>query len=213
MSEVIKKLLGDLYTPEIAEKLDGKQYMEYEGEHSPIPYGRFKTVNDKKNEYEAEVGKLTSSIETLKTSNGDVESIKQQLSDTTADFDNYKTRIAEEEAGRVKLAELKRKKVMATEMFTEAKALSPSLLVSLVDFDKVTIDSESDNTLGLKEQVDRIKVEHAGQFGVVQNDDPPIKHGGNQKMFGDLTSSERLKWKTDDPKGYEAARVAYKATR
>ncbi len=206
MSEIIKKYLGDLYTPEVASKLEGKQFMEYVGEHSPIPYDRFKAVNDKKNGYEVEVENLTKSIKTLEDSTDDVEGIKKQLSTVTANFDNYKTEIATK-------AELERKMQVATKMFSDANALSPKLLFGLVDFNKVTIDDESNNTLGLQEQVDKIQLDYPGQFGKVDNQTPPPKHGGNNKVFADLTSTERMKWKEDDPKGYEAARNAYKATR
>lgn len=127
-----------------------------------IETAKGKNNDDKVKELQAEVDKLNGQIkerdgqlDELKKSAGDNKELQKQIDDLK---DANK---AAQEKHDSEMAELKKSSAIR-QALSEAKARNIQAVMSLIDTSKVSIDGE--NTVGLKEQIDKLMTEEDTKF-------------------------------------------------
>lgn len=171
---MIKDLLGELYTPEIAAKLDGKQ-IAVVNDGSYIPRAKLKEAADEAKELKRQLQERDTQLETLKTKAAGNEDLLKQINDLKTANQQVQTEWETKLAAQTKGHAIDR-------AIAEAKGKNPKAIKALLDLDKVSLDGE--NIIGLKEQLEALQTNDAylfddgkpGPVGVGTN--PP--GGGNK---------------------------------
>ncbi len=197
---MLKELLGELFTDDIAKKLEGKEFIEKsELNGNYIPKDRFDEVNNAKKDLAKEVKQYQDDIKKLSEGNVDLEAIKQQLTDKTEEFNKYQQGI--------ELKEVNAKKTNAlTAKLQELNALNPKLLVKEFNLEDVSFD-DNGGLVGVKETFERLQADYAPQFGEAQTQTPNVHNnnggGVTKEQFSQYTYKERMTLYNDNPKAYE----------
>ncbi len=196
---MLKKLLGDLYTEDIAKALEGKELVLKSDQENMIPKSRFDEVNNAKKDLASQIKQYKTDIEALSKGNTDIDTIKQQLADKTEEFNKYQQGI--------ELKEVNAKKTNAlTAKLQELNALNPKLLVKEFNLEDVSFD-DNGGLVGVKETFERLQADYAPQFGEAQTQTPNVHNndggGVTKEQFSAYTYKERMALYNDNPKAYE----------
>lgn len=197
----LKELLGDLWTEEIEAKLKDKVELVGSKENM-IPKVRFDKVNDDKKDLQKKVDELLEDIKKFSAESETVEDLKSKLIATQKQYDDYV-----ENSKTEKVNDSKRSALIEY-LKSDAKALNPELLVQFYPLDELSFDG--DKLIGHVAKTESLKLKFKDQFGEVTTETPPINSVYKNKSFKDLSPADRMKFKQEDPNGYEAARKAYK---
>lgn len=170
--KMLKELLGELYTDEIAKKLGDAKLVVDDGKM--VPYDRFKQVNDDLKGANGIIADRDKQLETLKGAAGDNETLKAEIvklqgenSTAKTDYDN-------------KLKAQQLDYAIETKLAKEG-AVNSKAVRALLDSSKISLDGE--NVLGLDDQLKSIKETEAWAFTQTQTKVPGS--GGNPPPAGD----------------------------
>lgn len=119
-----------------------------EGYKEHIPKERFNEVNNAKKDLEKQLAERDTQLDTLKKGAKDNEGLTKQIEDLQAE----NKRIKDESDAKVK--EIEKDNLLVTAL-KEAKAKDPSIILSLLDKTKISVDNG--NLIGFKEQLEPIQ--------------------------------------------------------
>jgi len=197
---MLKELLGELYTSEIEAKLNGKELVLKSDQENMIPKYRFDEVNTSKKELELKVEDLLKDVSKYSDVETTIGGLKEKISTITTEYESFVEKTNKEKEDGKKLSALK--KYLGNE-----NVLDPELLIPFYNLDELKFDGEE--LVGVKTITEGLKSKFKSQFGEVVTETPDIVHKFKDKKFGDLSLSERTKFKQEDPKGYEVSRKNY----
>jgi len=197
---MLKELLGDLYTPEIEAKLNGKELVLKSDQENMIPKYRFDEVNKDKKAAELKVTELIGKIESFGDTETEINDLKGKLSTITTEYNEYVEKSKKDKTNADKVTALK-------EYLGNENVLDPDLLIPFYNLDELSFDGG--NLVGMNSITENLKTKFKSQFGVVKQKTPDVTMKYKDKLYKDLSLSERIDFKQNDPSGYEAARKAH----
>lgn len=177
---MLKQLLGDLYTEEIAAKIGDKE-LAVVNDGSWLPRAKL-------NEKEQEIRELRRQLEARDTQLKDLEGKaagNEELKKALNEAQEANKKAAEEWEARA--AQMRRNFALEKALM-EAKARNAKAVMALLDMEKITLDG--DKLLGLNEQLEALKESDAYLFG------EPAKVGDGTNP-ADIGDNELNPWKPD----------------
>jgi len=199
----LKELLGDLYTEEIEAKLKDKVVLKSEQDNM-IPKTRFDQVNKDKKEYKEKLEEAMSKLEGFGDSEATIEELKGKLATMKGEHEAFIVGIEKEKVNS------KKKDALKSHLKT-MNVLNPELLLQFYDLETLSFDGDS--LMGHVAKTEQLKEKYKDQFGVETTKSPDITMKFKNKLFKDMTPSEKIVFKQEDPSAYEKARGAYKLNR
>ena len=196
---MLKKLLGDLYTEEIAKKLEGKELVLKSDQENTIPKSRFDEVNNAKKDLAKQVKEYQADLEKLSKGNTDIEALKQQLADKSKEFTDYQENIEKQQLNNKKSEAIMSK-------LKQLNALNPKLLAREFELDSISFDDDG-GLVGVKDTFERLQKEYSAQFGKVDTKAPDVNTGEgtaiDKATLSKMTYKERVAFKNENPTEYE----------
>jgi small-conductance mechanosensitive channel len=182
MSEVLRKLLGELYTEEIANKV-GDTKLAITNDGSWIPRTKFNEINQRNKDLEKQLQDRDKQLQDLEGKVTGNEELKRALQEA-------------QEANKVAAEEWQAKTAkMQLDFAVEralaaAKAKNPKAVKALLDMAKVKLDGEQ--LLGLDDQLKELQKSDAYLFG--SSESPQVGGGTNPPDAG---GGEANPWKPE----------------
>lgn len=172
---MLKELLGDLYTDEIAKKVEGKEFAVV-NDGSYVPRAKLKEATDEAKELKAQLKERDGQLESLKsaaTGNEEltkqIEALKEQNKTVQADYEAKLKAQAKDHA--------------IDQAISQAKGKSAKAIKAMLDLEKISLDGQ--NILGLDDQLKALQESDAYLFdsgqpaGAVGGGSNPPGGGGN----------------------------------
>lgn len=173
MSDVLKELLGELYTGEIA-KLIGDKELAVVNDGSWIPRAKLNEVSNEVKELKKQLEDRDKQLKDLEGKAAGNEELKAALQEAQ---EANKTAAEEWEAKTAKM----QLDFAVERALAKAKARNPKAVKALLDMEVVKLDGEQ--VLGLEEQLKKLKESDAYLFGetgkVGSGTNPPGAGGGD----------------------------------
>jgi len=168
---MLKGLLGDLYTKEIADKIGDKQFAVV-NDGTWIPRDKFNAVTEEVKAFKKQITERDAQLESLKGKAAGNEELLTQIE--TLKQDNIKTQTEYDTKLLQQAKNFAIDKAIAT-----AQGKNPKAIKALLNAEVITLDGEK--ILGLTEQLEAIKKSDAYLFG---GDKPPGAVGGGTNPAG-----------------------------
>lgn len=184
---MLKKLLGDLFTPEIEKALEGKQ-LAVVNDGSYIPREKFNEATNEAKELKKQLAERDTQLKDLETKAAGNEDLTKQINEMKAANEKAK---ADYDAALKGLS----KQHAIDKAIAAAKGKNPKAVKALLDLDKVSLDGE--NVLGLAEQIKALQESDAYLFDTAEGGsvgggtNPP--GGGNAPKNIDQQIEEAIK--------------------
>lgn len=167
---MLKSILGDLFTEDIAKATEGKQFAVI-NDGSFVPAAKFNEANSAAKELKKQLAERDTQLEQLKgKAAGNADLLKQ-----IDDLKNANIKTQTEYDTRLKQ---QAKDFAVDKAIADSKGKNPKAIKALLDLEKVSLDGE--NIIGLSEQIEAIKANDAYLFG----DSQPGPVGGGTNPPG-----------------------------
>lgn len=182
---MLKKLLGDLFTPEIGKALEGKE-LAVVNDGSYLPRKKLDDATAEIKELKKQLTERDAQLKELETKAAGNEDLTKQINEMKAANEKAKS---DYEAALKNLS----KEHAIDKAIAAAKGRNPKAIKALLDLEKVSVDGE--NLLGLAEQLEALKKSDVYLFGEQQQvgggTNPP--GGGNTPKDIDQQIEEAIK--------------------
>ena len=177
MSNVLKELLGDLYTDEIKEKVGDKKLIVLD-EGKYIPVDKFNAKNEEVKQQKEQLDSYKKQLKEIEKKAKGNEELEKTIKDLRADNDKKDT----DYQATIKT---QTKDFAIQTAIKEAQGKNVKAITALLDVEKITVDDNG--IVGLSDQLKAIKESDAYLFG----EEKIVGPGGHQD--GDKTKSPKPK--------------------